>query len=166
MTSVSRSRIFHGVGHQIVDGVLHQFAIAFKIAVQLSRRHADILALAERPHARQARFHQFPGREWLALQLHLAVGEPLDIQERLDHPRQAFGFLVDHLRHLLALFLAQVVAAHQLAGSLNGGERRAHFVRDEMDGLLVALAFGFRSAQRAADDEVLVAGGGRDGQPR
>jgi hypothetical protein len=88
--------------------------------------------------------------ERFALQLHLAVGETFDVQKRLDHARQPLGLLVDHFGNLLALFFAQVVAAHQFAGSLNGRERRAHFVRDEMDGLLVMMAFGFRprSARR------------------
>ena len=99
------------------------------------------------------------------LQLHLAVGKPLDIQKSLDHTRQAFGFLVDHVRHLLALFLAEVIAAHQLTGALDGGERSAHLVRDEMDGLLVALSFSLRRAQRPPHHEVLVAGGGGNSQP-
>ena len=61
---------------------------------------------------------------------------------------------------LFALFFAQIVAAHQLAGPLDGSERRAHLMRDEMDGLLVALPVAFGRAQLAADNEVLVAGRG------
>ena len=40
---------------------------------------------------------------------------------------------------LFALFLAQVIAAHQLARPLDGRQRRPHFMRDEVDGLLVAM---------------------------
>ena len=111
-------------------------------------------------------FHQVARRNCLALQLQLAVRKALDIQERLDHARQPLGFLVDHFCDLLALLLAQVVAAHQLAGALDGGERRAHFVRDKVDGLLVALAVRFRLAKLPADDKVLIAGGGGAGEPR
>ena len=64
--------------------------------------------------------------------------------------RQALRFGVDQLGDLLALLLGQRVAAHQFAGTLDGGERRAHFVRDEVNGLPVAVAVRFGLAQAAA----------------
>ena len=125
-----------------------------------SSNDANVLALGERTGAIHAGLDNLANLERLSLQLHLAVGEPLHIQEGLDHARQALGFLVDHLGHLLALLFTQVVAAHQFAGSLNGGERGAHLMRDEMNGLLVLVPLGLGFSQRTPYYKVLIAGGG------
>ena len=50
---------------------------------------------------------------------------------------------------LAALRVGQRVAGHQLARSLNGGERRAHFVRGPVNRLLIARLVGFGFAQLA-----------------
>ena len=48
-------------------------------------------------------------------------------------------------------------AGHQLARTLDGGKRRAHFVSDEVHGLLIALARGQFRAPVAAHHQVVIA---------
>ena len=83
----------------------------------------------------------------------------------MDHAGQALRLLVDHFNDLFALLFRQGVATHQLARSLNGGERRAHLVRDEVDGLLIVAPFGFRLSKSAAHHEMLIAGRGHRREP-
>jgi hypothetical protein len=126
-----------------------------------SSRSLNLFALGQRQRALNADVQDGSRVEHLGVQLHLAVREAFDIEESLDHARQALGFAVNHPRHLLALLFVQIVAAHHLAGTLNGGERGPHFMRHEMDRLLVAGAVRFRFPQLPADHEVLP--GGRRG---
>ena len=92
----------------------------------------------------------------IALELHLAVGQALDVEEGLNHARQPLRFGIDHGRHLLAFVLIEVVAPHHFARTLDRGERTAHFVGDEVDGLAVARALDLGLSELAAHDEELV----------
>ena len=98
-----RRRIFHRVGQQIVERVFHQFAVAQQGAFdRVSSVSSICLRSRERHHPLMQESTNSRGGERLALQLHLAVRQPLDVQKSLDDPRQALRFGVDHFAQLLA----------------------------------------------------------------
>ena len=114
VTSVRWRRVLDGVGKQIVEGVLHQFAVAGELSScsGSDRRWMPIClrSASGRTRSTQALIIS-RHREVLLLQLHLAGGEPLDVEKHLDHARQALGFRIDQLRHLLALLFGAVGSA-------------------------------------------------------
>ena len=66
----------------------------------------------------------------------------------------------------LPLASGQLVAAHDLAGALDGRQRRAHLMRGPVNGLLVAGALGFGALQLPPHEEVLIRGRADGAQPR
>ncbi len=128
------------------------------------KRDGDTFAFGERARALNALFHHLFDRDRLTLQFHLSSGKALDIEEDLYHARQALRFRVDEQRDLLSLLFSERKAGHQLARTLNGGKRRAHFVSDEVHGLLIALPRGKFRAPVAAHYQVVIGSGAQETQ--
>ena len=66
-----------------------------------------MFSFTERAHAIDAGLNHLLHRNHFTLQLHLSGGETLDIQEDLEHTRNALGFRVDLYGELLAFFFVQ-----------------------------------------------------------
>ena len=89
-----------------------------------------------------------------------------------DHAGEALDLVIDREVHLAAAIGRDVVVGQQFGHALNGGERRAHFVADQRDHVvlgLLQLVLARDVAQRGDDaehraDAVLV--GGDRGQPQ
>src|SRR5438552_19120833 len=73
---------------------------------------------------------------------------------------------MNKLGDLLALLLAHGVALHQLARSLYGGKRCAHFMSDELHGVLVAHALSLGAVEASAHDPMLPHRRGNQRKPR
>ncbi len=128
------------------------------------KRDGDMFAFGERARALDAKFHHLFHRDGLALQFHLSGGKALDIEEDLDHARQPLRFRIDQQRDLLAFLFGEREAGDQFARPLNGGKRRAHFVSDEVHGLLIAFARGELRAPVAAHHQVVIGAGAKEAE--
>lgn len=158
--------VFDGVGEEIVEGVFEEFAVGGDgEVVRGSGFEGDVFAVGEGLGTAKAGVEEAGNGEGGGAEVHLPGREAFNIEESGDHLGEPFGLGIDHLSHLFAFVFWEVIAADDFAGALNGGERGAHFVGDEVEGLLVAGGGLLAGGELAADVEEAEGGAGGEGAP-